>query len=81
MAITSTHPLNMRVSEESLALFEEMRQEAGLSQPRMFARLMAEQAQRRRLEHDIQILRRAQPDDDAAAIARWQSTRQPDLGE
>ncbi len=81
MTATSTRPLNMRVSEESLAVFEQLRRSAGLSQPRMFARLMAEQAQRLRIAQDVDLLRRDGPDDDAVAIATWQATHHPDLGE
>ncbi len=81
MVVTSTRPLNMRVSEESLAVFEQLRRSAGLSQPRMFDRLMAEQAQRLRIAQDIDVLRREGPDEDAVAVATWQATHQPDLGE
>lgn len=81
MTATSTRPLNMRVCEESLAVFEQLRHAAGLSQPRMFDRLMAEQAQRLRIAQDVEVLRREGPDGDAVAIATWQAIHQPVLGE
>lgn len=69
----------MDVPAATLATFDDLARRHGLSRPRMFARLMAVEAQNQRLEEDlVKMAEDAQhPDEDAAGWSRWVNANPP----
>jgi len=72
--------VNLVVSRESLDAFDRLASQAGLSRPKMFDRLMAVEAQRLRLEADIEQMDRRDPDDADPELAAWVEANRGDSG-
>jgi len=72
--------VNLLVSKESLDAFDRLASDAGLSRPKMFDRLMAVEAQRLRLEADMEQMDRRDPDDTDPDLSVWVETNRVDSG-
>jgi len=72
--------VNLLVSRESLDAFDRLASDAGLSRPKMFDRLMAVEAQRLRLEADMEQMDRRGPDDTDPDLSVWVETNRVDSG-
>lgn len=82
-AVRERAAFTMDVPVAALATFDDLAKRRGLSRPKMFARLMAIEAQKQRLEEDlVKMAEDAQhpdqdPDEDAAGWSRWVSANPP----
>ena len=70
--------VNLVIARESLDAFDRLASGAGLSRPKMFDRLMAVEAQRLRLEADIEQMDRADPADADPELSEWVETNRAD---
>lgn len=68
---TGTRAIHLEVPLDALATFDTLARRLQLSRPRLFARLMAVQAQQLRLEDDLARLAAEQPTAEDVAVSEW----------
>ncbi len=67
----ATRAIHLEVPTDALATFDTLARRLELSRPRLFARLMAIQAQQLRLEDDLARLSEERPTAEGASVAEW----------